>query len=576
MVVVIGLVVLLASVLPGRVPVIEKGRRFGQSKVLARRAPLAFPLACGPWPRYLARMDSLVAAARNAKAWPFQEALRLAKRFEKKPPGKRPVVFETGFGASGLPHIGTFGEVVRTTMVRHAFEFLTGLPTKLICFSDDLDGLRKVPDNIPNREMVRAHIGKPLTAIPDPYGKAASFGAYNNARFRHFLDAFGFECEFLSSTQCYRSGRFDPVLRVILEHYEDVRSVILPSLGEERRKTYSPFLPISPTSGRVLQVPLKRLDAKAGTITFDDENGAETTLPVTGGHCKLQWKVDWAMRWVALGVDYEMAGKDLIESVRLSGAIARRLGGRPPEGFIYELFLDENGEKISKSKGNGLSLEEWLTYASTESLALFMYQNPTRAKRLFFDIIPKTVDDYTALLEAYPGQSPAERVENPVFHIHGGKVPKTSAPVSFSLLLNLVSTAQSDDKAFLWRFVTRYAGGATAKTHPELDRLLDYAIRYYDDFVLPTKKLRAPAAAEKKALTDLLAVLEKLPAAASAEEIQTEIYEVGKRQGYVNLRDWFKALYEIFLGQPQGPRMGSFIKLFGKDEMAALIRKTLA
>ncbi|HXV74275.1 MAG TPA: lysine--tRNA ligase, partial [Sphingomonadales bacterium] len=317
-------------------------------------------------------MDALTSAAKNAKAWPFQEALKLVRRFEKNPPGKRPVVFETGFGASGLPHIGTFGEVVRTTMVRKAFELLTGLPTKLVCFADDMDGLRKVPDNIPNRALVEPHLGKPLTAIPDPFGKAKSFGDYNNGRFRHFLDAFGFEYDFLSSTACYASGHFDNALRAILQNYEKVRNVILPTLGEERRKTYSPFLPISPATGRVLQVPLKRIDAKAGTITFDDEDGAEQTLPVTGGHCKLQWKVDWAMRWVALGVDYEMAGKDLIESMHLSGAIARLLGARPPEGFIYELFLDEMGEKISKSKGNGLSLEEWLTYASAESLALFM------------------------------------------------------------------------------------------------------------------------------------------------------------------------------------------------------------
>lgn len=520
-------------------------------------------------------MNTLVAAAKNAKAWPFQEAMKLARRFEKSSPSQRPVIFETGFGASGLPHIGTFGEVVRTSMVRKAFELLTGLPTKLICFSDDMDGLRKVPDNIPNPDIVAPHLGKPLTSIPDPFGGASSFGEYNNIRFRYFLDTFGFDYEFLSSTKCYKSGRFDETLKTILQNYDRVTNVILPTLGSNRRKTYSPFLPISPISGRLLQVPMKKIDVGNGTITFDDEDGTEHTLPVTGGNCKLQWKVDWAMRWRALGVDYEMAGKDLIESVRLSGAITQLLGGQPPEGFIYELFLDENGEKISKSKGNGLSLEEWLQFASTESLALFMYQNPTRAKRLFFDIIPKTVDDYCTFLESFPSQSLPEKLENPVFHIHSGQVPQPRVPIPFTLLLNLVNTAQSDDKSFLWGFVSRYAQGLNPQNHPELDRLLDYAIRYYHRFVLPTKRLRAPTDTEKKALQDLLCAIEQLPASATAEDIQTQVYAVGKRNGYTNLRDWFQALYEIFLGQPQGPRMGSFIKLYGQESMTELIRKTL-
>ena len=521
-------------------------------------------------------MNEILDLARNAKAWPFHEALKLVKRFEKTPPVKSHVLFETGFGASGLPHIGTFSEVARTTMVRNAFEQLTGMPTKLVCFSDDMDGLRKVPGNVPNRDMVAQHLGKPLTSIPDPFGEFDSFGAYNNARLRNFLDAFGFDYDFVSSTECYTSGRFDKALLKILENYEQVTNVILPTLGEDRRKTYSPFLPICPKTGVVLQVPLKSFDAVAGTITFEDSEGEEQTTPVTGGTCKLQWKVDWAMRWYALEVDYEMAGKDLIESVKLSSVICKILGGRVPEGFIYELFLDENREKISKSKGNGISLEEWLRYASTESLLLYLYQNPTRSRRLYFDVIPKAVDEYYTFVTRYHDQEPARQIENPAYHIHGGKVPKVDLPISFSLLLNLVSTAQTHEKDMLWGFVGNYLKGATPENHPELDRLMDFAIRYYKDFIAPTKKMRSPTEKEKVALRELLGALKKFPEDVEAEEIQTLIYEIGKKQDYENLRDWFKALYEILLGQSQGPRMGTFIKLFGKQETCDLIRKVIS
>ena len=444
-------------------------------------------------------MQDIKNLAAGSKAWPFREALKLVKRLEKSLPEKGFALFETGYGPSGLPHLGTFGEVARTTMVRRAFEQISDIPTRLYCFSDDMDGLRKVPDNIPNKELLTENLGKPLSRVPDPFGEYDSFGAHNNARLRKFLDAFGFEYEFVSSTEYYQSGRFDATLLKILRDYERIRNVILPTLGEDRRKTYSPFLPICPKTGQVLQVPLKALDAKAGTITFDDSDGEEQTIPVTGGACKLQWKVDWAMRWVALEVDYEMAGKDLIESVNLSGKICRLLGAKPPEGFIYELFLDENGEKISKSRGNGLSLEEWLRYASAESLSLFMYQKPTRAKRLYFDTIPKAVDDYYTHLAKFHEQDEAAKLENPVYHIHGGKLPEGEVPISFSLLLNLVSAAQTSDKDMLWAFVSRYVPGADHGSHPEMDRLMDFAIRYYKDFVAPTIKMRAPTNEEREA-----------------------------------------------------------------------------
>jgi len=521
---------------------------------------------------------SIAELAQASKAWPFEEARRLVKRLERLPQPPDVVLFETGYGPSGLPHIGTFGEVARTTMVRHAFNVLTenAWTTRLICFSDDMDGLRKVPDNVPNQEMLAEHLDKPLTAVPDPFGTHDSFGAHNNARLHAFLDTFGFDYEFYSATQCYKSGRFDETLLKILANYDRVMEVILPTLGEARRATYSPFLPICPHTGRVLQVPMIARDEAAGTVTYrHPETGEEITTPVTGGAVKCQWKADWAMRWVALGVDYEMAGKDLIDSVRLSGAIARILGGVPPEGFIYELFLDENGEKISKSRGNGLTIEEWLTYASPESLSLYMYQSPRKAKRLYFDVIPKAVDEYLSHLAAYPRQEPDKQLANPVWHIHSGNPPEADLPISFNLLLNLVSASNSEDAQVLWGFIQRYAPGATPEEHPLLDHLVGYAIRYYHDFVKPAKRYRAPDARERAALADLEKRLSSLPDDAPGEDIQNVVYEVGKAHDFENLRDWFRALYEVLLGQSQGPRFGNFVELYGIAETRQLIRDAL-
>ena len=523
----------------------------------------------------LAPANDLRPVAQHAKAWPFAEARLLTERSEAAP-DKGYVLFETGYGPSGLPHIGTFGEVARTTMVRNAFSLLSDVPTRLFAFSDDMDGLRKVPDNIPNREMVAEHLGKPLTAIPDPFVTHDSFGAHNNARLRGFLDSFGFDYEFKSSTECYRSGLFDPVLRTVLERYDAVIEVILPTLGPERRATYSPFLPVCPDSGQVLQAPVVHRDPAAGTIVYERQDGARVETPVTGGRCKLQWKVDWAMRWVALGVDYEMSGKDLIDSVRLSSRICRILGGNPPVGFTYELFLDENAEKISKSKGNGLAVEEWLRYAPPESLSLYMYNKPKAAKRLFFDVIPRTVDDYLQHLASYQDQTTDRGLENPVWHIHGGRVPDESSSLGFGILLNLAAVCHSEDKATLWHFVGRYRPGASPRTAPLLDRLLDHAVAYYRDFVKPTQTYRPPEANERAALEALVQVLEALPDDAEAEAIQHQVYEVGKGHDFADLRSWFRALYEILLGQSQGPRLGSFIALYGVPEMVDLIRRALA
>ncbi len=521
-------------------------------------------------------MSDIRELAENAKAWPFQEARRVLKRIGGKTPEKGYVLFQTGYGPSGLPHIGTFGEVQRTTMVRQAFQRISDIPTRLFAFSDDMDGMRKIPDNIPNKELLEPHMHKPLTRVPDPFGTHEGFAQHNNARLCAFLDDFGFDYEFVSATECYTTGRFDDALRRMLEVYDDVMAIMLPTLGEERRKTYSPFLPVCPETGHVLQVPVVETNPDAGTIVYEREDGKKVETPVTGGACKLQWKPDWAMRWYALGVDYEMSGKDLIDSVQQSSKICRALGGRPPESYTYELFLDENGEKISKSRGNGLTIEEWLRYAPNQSLALFMYGKPKAAKRLYFDVIPRNVDDYLSFLTRFDGEEDAKKLENPVWHIHNGTAPEADVPLSFAVLLNLASVCNTEDKDVLWGFISRYVPSATPESQPLLDELVGYAIRYYADFVKPSKNYRAPSDTERAALEDLAGALDGLGAGAAAEDIQTQVYEIGKRFEYEPLRDWFKALYEILLGQEQGPRMGSFVALYGVPETTALIRRALA
>src|SRR5712691_5634318 len=528
--------------------------------------------------------------AESSNAWPFQEARKIVARLQKRP--KDEVIFETGYGPSGLPHIGTFGEVARTTMVRHAFRVLTDdrIKTRLIAFSDDMDGLRKVPDNVPNRDMMASHLGKPLSRVPDPFSNEhPSFGAANNARLRAFLDRFGFDYEFLSSTDCYTSGRFDAALLKVLERFDAVMNIMLPSLREERAQTYSPFLPISPRTGIVLQVPILAHDAKAGTITYEDPDSKEhvTTL-VTGGRTKLQWKPDWAMRWFALGVDYDRAGKDLIDSVKLSGEICRALGGTPPEGFNYELFLDEQGQKISKSKGNGLAIDEWLRYASPESLSLFMYREPKAAKRLYFDVIPRHVDEYQQSLEGYARQDAKQRISNPIWHVHSGSPPQADMPISFSMLLTLVASSNAENAETLWGFIGRYRPGVTPQTHPKLDAMVGYAINYYRDFVAPTKQFREPTDGERAALQDLRDALSNMPAGASAEDIQNVVYEIGRREPFLDpvkkgkdgrpgvSLDWFNMLYQVLLGQEKGPRFGSFVAVYGLQNAVAMIDGALA
>ncbi|HVM99345.1 MAG TPA: lysine--tRNA ligase [Caulobacteraceae bacterium] len=555
-------------------------------------------------------LQGLTRLAREARPWTFAEARNILARVlrlrlddaerdaaatlidagrvreavETFPALAQPVVFQCGYGASGLPHLGTFGEAARPTMVRTAFRALTddAIQTRLLVVSDDMDGLRKIPDNVPNRAMLEEDRDKPVTSVRDPFGEYESFGAHNNARARAFFDSFGFDYEFVSATENYRSGRYDEVLRLILERFDAVQAVMLPTLGDERRATYSPFLPISPKTGRVLQVPTLERHVDRGTIVFADEGGALTEVPVTGGYVKLQWRPDWAARWTALGVDYEMSGKDLVDSIRISSRICRVLGAEPPETFTYELFMDEMNQKISKSKGNGLTMEEWLRYGAPESLAYYMFTSPKSAKRLYFDVIPKATDEYLQHLDAYnrqraEGGNAANPLDSPVWSLHEGAPPEKGSPVSFSLLLNVVSAANASDKAILWGFLSRYLPGATPASEPMLDRLAGYAIHYYEDFVLPAKTFRPATEKERAAFADLAARLRTLPAdSRDGEAIQNEVYEAGKDAGFEPLRTWFQALYEVLLGQSQGPRFGSFAAIYGLANTIDLIDRALA
>ena len=509
----------------------------------------------------------------TTSAWPFVEARKLIKDrknlFDKK--GK--IIFQTGYGPSGLPHIGTFGEVARTTMIVNAINQIIDIPTEIITFSDDMDGLRKIPDNIPNKEILEKHLHKPLTSVPDPFKKFKSFGEHNNEMLKSFLNKFKFDYVFKSSTDIYKKGQFNNALLLVLEKYEEIIEIILPTLGKERQKTYSPFLPICPESGKVLEVPVVEIKKKEGKIIYQ-HGDKKIETEIINGKCKLQWKVDWAMRWFVFDVDYEMYGKDLIESVILSSKICKILGKKSPNGFAYEMFLDEKGEKISKSKGNGITIEQWLNYASPESLSLYMYQNPKRAKKLYEDVVPKAVDEYLVCIDKFNSQDEKNRLLNPVFHIHNGNPPKEKSIMPFSVLLNLVGTSNATDKDVLWKFIKRYKKNIEPSNHPILDSLIEYALKYFVDIVKPKKKYRKPNENEKKALLDLIGRLKNCKDQTNPEDIQTIVYSVGKDNGYKdNLREWFKAIYEIIFGDVDGPRMGFFISFFGIKETVELINK---
>ncbi|MBS56667.1 MAG: lysine--tRNA ligase [Rickettsiales bacterium] len=515
------------------------------------------------------------------KSWPYLEANRIIKKFGNYSnftiPKKEYVLFETGYGPSGLPHIGTFGEVVRTTMVRNAFESLIECPTKLITFSDDMDGLRKVPENVPNQKMLSQHLGKPLTAIPDPFNKFESFGHHNNAKLKSFLDEFNFDYMFVSSTDKYKSGEFDKTLKIILDNYQRILEIILPTLRAERRSTYSPFLPISESNGQVLQVKIEEYKPNDGTIVYvDPSNNKKIETLVTGGKCKLQWKVDWAMRWMALDVDYEMCGKDLLESADLASKICNVIKKESPINLIYEMFLDEKGEKISKSVGNGISVDEWLRYASPESLSLYMFQKPKSAKKLFFDVIPKNVDEYLKHLNSFVDLDINKQFDSPIWHIHNGNPPDYQNEITFNSLINLVSICNSEDKKVIWGFIKNYDSNLSLETHPQFDNLIMHALNYYKDFILPNKKFLSVSDDNKMIFQEILEILEnKINNDSTAEDIQTLLYGIGKKYQFDNLKDFFKLVYQVLLGQEQGPRLGSFIKLYGINETINSIKKIL-
>jgi len=511
----------------------------------------------------------------TTSSWPFVEARNLVKERKKIYEKKGKITLQTGYGPSGLPHIGTFAEVVRTTMMVNAIKQIIDIPTEIITFSDDMDGLRKVPDNIPNKEILEKNLHKPLTSIPDPFDKFKSFGEHNNEMLKKFLDQFKFNYIFISSTDTYQKGTFNNALLLVLEKYEKIIEIILPTLGKERQKTYSPFLPICPETGQVLEVPIIEIKKKEGKIIYKNGNKKIET-EVTNGKCKLQWKIDWAMRWYAFDVDYEMYGKDLIESAILSSKICQTLGKKSPNGFAYELFLDEKGEKISKSRGNGITIEQWLQYASPESLALYMYQNPKRAKKLYADVVPKAVDEYLTCIDKFSEQDIQHRLLNPVWHVHNGNPPKEKSIMPFSVLLNLVGTSNATNKDVLWKFIKKYKKDIKASEHPILDNLVKYALKYFKDIVQPNKKYRKPNEKEKKALQDLANRLKDCNDQMEPEAIQTIVYSVGKDNGYKeNLREWFKAIYEIIFGDQNGPRMGFFISFFGIKETIELINKCI-
>ena len=507
----------------------------------------------------------------STSSWPFVEVRKLLKDRKDLISKKEKIIFQTGYGPSGLPHIGTFGEVARTTMMINALSHITEIPTTLITFSDDMDGLRKVPENIPNDRILHENLGKPLSSIPDPFQKYESFSDHNNTMLKNFLNKFEFNYEFKSSTENYKKGVFNESLKRVMEKYDLIMQTILPTLRQERRKTYCPFLPICPETGKVLEIPMIEMNKEKSIIVFDN-NGKKLEINILNGNSKLQWKVDWAMRWFTFDVDFEMYGKDLIESAILSSKICQTLGKKPPNGFAYELFLDEKGEKISKSKGNGITIDDWLKYASPESLSMYMYQNPKRAKKLYDGVVPKAVDDYLDLIDKFSKQKDNEKLINPVWHVHNGNPPSEKIVMSFTMLLNLAGSSNADNKEILWKFINRFHEDIKPQENIILDRLTNYAINYFKDKLEPKKNYKKPDQNEKKALAALVVDLRNIKKDLKPEEIQTLVYSTGKNNGYEKkLRDWFKLIYQVLFGEIDGPRIGYFISYFGLKETIKLI-----
>ena len=518
---------------------------------------------------------------KKLKSWPFKEAERIIKARERTQ-ANGPALFQTGFGPSGLPHIGTFAEVARTTWVRRAFEYLSGEETRLYAFCDDQDGLRKVPDNLPNQEMLQANLGKPLCDIPDPYGCCESFSHHMIGNLERFLDTFEFDYTLKRSSDAYRSGEFNNGLAILLDKVEDVLDIILPTMKEENRAAWSPFFPRCETCGRVNTTRVTAYNKSEKTIDYtcdiDLGNvagcGHAGTSSVLGGASKMGWKIDWALRWYCYGVDYEMYGKDLIPSAELSAKIVRLMGGRPPQGLFYELFLDEMGEKISKSKGNGVSIEQWLEYAPIDSLAHFIFREPRQAKKLFFNMIPKTMDEYLDHLRKYPSVADEKKPDTPLWHIHnrGRQVPSYNSSINFSTVNNLVSALGNPTRDLLISYLARYDEKST--TYPDvIDGLIEKGLKFYEDHILPTKQYRTPTATERPLFEQLAETLKSLGIEEKTEkELQGLVFDIA-RDNDTDPKTFFAAIYQVLLGQERGPRFGTFAKLVGIERVLSLIEE---
>jgi lysyl-tRNA synthetase, class I len=520
------------------------------------------------------------------KEWPFVEAQRIIDRLGKI--GKSAVTAETGYGPSGLPHIGTFGEVARTSFVLQALKTLEpSIDAKIIAFSDDMDGLREVPKNLPNGEMLKEHLGKPLTSIPDPFGQEKSFAHYMNRKLRDFLDSFGFTYQFASSTEQYKSGVFDEGFKRIVEHYDEVSDLFKATIAEEKRAAWSPFFPICASCGRVYSTRVIAVDPKALTVSYACDAplagkysccGHHGVASILGGGCKVGWKVDWALRWYCLGVDYEMHGEDLLESARLSSKIVKVLGGEPPELFKYELFLDENGKKISKKIGNGISIEEWLRFAPVDSLLYIMYQKPQQAKKMGRAILPEIVDAYLELVAQYDGaevDSPVPFISRLSKGAHADRLPGEKSAeyrgaqklITYSLVCELVMALNQDDPRIVRDYLLKYQPGIAANV-AYYEGLIEDALAYYREVLLPARTVEKADHAMDEALAALRADLARRLAAGEepdAEALQTAVFQVSKDR-QLKMKDWFRTVYRVFLGQNQGPRIGSFIALLGFEK----------
>jgi lysyl-tRNA synthetase class 1 len=531
------------------------------------------------------RSDSQSGKAAGAELWPREEARRLAERVAAYEP-ERPVIFQSGFGPSGLPHLGTMAEILRPSFVRKAFHLIEpARPSRLIVFIDDLDGLRKVPENVPNRESVEQYLGMPVAKIPDPFGCCASFADHMVGLLGGFLAPVEVEYELMRAAEMYSSGRFDEGLKLILEKHEEIIAIIAPTLREENRAGWSPFMPICPKCGQVVERAVTAYHAERASVEFTCEKSAggrpgcgfSGEQSVLGGMAKVQWKVDWALRWYVLKVDYELYGKDLTDSARLSGQILRVMGGRPPLGFPFEMFLDEEGRKVSKSVGRGVTVEQWTRYAPIEVLKFFLLLNPRRARKLFLEAIPQYVDEYLDAVREYAAASEEQRRESMLEFVIQSTTPRRfNSALSFGLMMNLVAALGSSDSDFIWKYLVRYDAsiGGEPDTEAMGRRLMQCALNFYRDFIEPTKKLYTPSDAERAQLKTLDAYLRENQDA-SAEDIEKKIYDLG-RENYEKPGKIFPLLYRSILGQERGPRLGAFIRLATPARIIELLDATIA